>query len=196
MRLRNCLLLLVVELLVDFGVIGLARDLLLKPIEASVYLADELRKFLVENISKLIFCHIAHHYAPACGNRQDRHMPNTRRWQDMNIVDNNRKQGSQTMEQAPHNQRGEEPEQTPETVVSPEVRRIREGIAEALREGQTIDHETAWLIAREITPGSGPLHELAMTGEISPDIGSDLETAYEVLPEVADTWIAALDGYC
>lgn len=99
------------------------------------------------------------------------------------------------MEQQPHY--GGEQELsggTPE--LSPEVRRISEGIAEALREGNTIDHETAWLIARSITPGSGPIHELAMTGAISADIGSDLEVAYEVLSDIADTWIAALDGYC
>jgi hypothetical protein len=99
------------------------------------------------------------------------------------------------MKQQPHNQ-GEAPSQIPEHEISPEVRRICEGIAEALREGQTIDHETAWLIARNITPGSGALHELARTGEISPDIGGELEIAYEVLPNVAHTWIAALDGYC
>jgi hypothetical protein len=34
------------------------------------------------------------------------------------------------------------------------------------------------------------------TGAISPDIGADFEVAYEVLPDVADTWIAALGGYC
>ncbi len=54
-----------------------------------------------------------------------------------------------------------------EIEISPEARRISEGIAEALRDGNTIDHETAWLIARSITPGSGPIHELAMTGTIS-----------------------------
>lgn len=87
---------------------------------------------------------------------------------------------------------------SPETSAerAPEVRRIWEGIAEALRDGTAIDHETAWLIAKAIEPGSGSLHELAMSGEISADIDSDLETAYEVLPELADTWIAALDGYC
>jgi hypothetical protein len=95
-----------------------------------------------------------------------------------------------------HEQREEEVEDRPEIEQSPEARRISEGIAEALRDGSTIDHETAWLIARSITPGSGPLHELAMTGEIGPEIGGDLEIAYEVLPEVADTWVAALDGYC
>lgn len=79
---------------------------------------------------------------------------------------------------------------------SPEGRRIRAGIAEALRDGGTIDHETAWLISKIVSPGSGAVHQLAMTGEISPDIGSDLETAYRVLPNLADTWIAALDGYC
>ena len=84
----------------------------------------------------------------------------------------------------------------PEIQDSPEGQRIREGIAEALRDGRPIDHETAWLIARVITPGSGALHDLAMTGEISPEIGTQLEIAYELLPELADTWIAALDGYC
>lgn len=101
------------------------------------------------------------------------------------------------MEHEPHEQgREEEPGTGQEVEQSPQVRRISEGIAEALRDGSTIDHETAWLIARSITPGSGPLHELAMTGVISSEIGSDLEIAYEVLPDVADTWIAALDGYC
>lgn len=83
-----------------------------------------------------------------------------------------------------------------EIEASPEVRRISEGIAEALRDGNTIDHETAWLIAKSITPGNGPIHDLALTGAISPDIGGDLEVAYEVLPDIADTWVAALDGYC
>lgn len=78
----------------------------------------------------------------------------------------------------------------------PEAQRIREGIAEALRDGSVIDDETAWLIAKIITPGSGALHQLALTGEVSPDIGEDLEVAYEVLPALADSWIAALDGYC
>jgi hypothetical protein len=99
------------------------------------------------------------------------------------------------MEQQPPEQQAEGPP-TPEAEESPEAVRIREGIAEALRDGSTIDDETAWLIARAITPGSGALHELAMTGEISPEIGTQLEIAYEVLPGLADTWIAALDGYC
>ncbi len=84
----------------------------------------------------------------------------------------------------------------PEMQATPEGQRIRDGIAEALRDGSTIDDETAWLIARAITPGSGALHELAITGEIGPEIGTQLEIAYEVLPNLADTWIAALDGYC
>jgi hypothetical protein len=79
---------------------------------------------------------------------------------------------------------------------SPEAQRIREGIAEALRNSEAIDDETAWLIARNASPGTGALEQLALTGEISPEIGGDLEVAYEVLPELADTWIAALDGYC
>lgn len=100
------------------------------------------------------------------------------------------------MEQEPRNNGEEELPQSPEEQASPEAIRIREGIAEALRASEPIDHETAWLIARLVTPGSGAIHQLATTGEITPEIGSDLEVAYEVLPDVADTWIAALDGYC
>jgi hypothetical protein len=100
------------------------------------------------------------------------------------------------MEQDPHNPEGDELHPPAEIAASPEAQRIREGIAEALRDGSTIDHETAWLITKHITPGSGALHDLAMTGEITPEVGTQLEIAYEVLPELADTWIAALDGYC
>lgn len=100
------------------------------------------------------------------------------------------------MEQEPHNHGEEGLPSSPEVPESPEAQRVREGIAEALRDGSTIDHETAWLIAKSITPGSGALHDLAMTGEITPEIGTQLEVAYEVLPDLADTWIAALDGYC
>lgn len=100
------------------------------------------------------------------------------------------------MEQASHSPEGSELQPSTEVATSPEAQRIREGIAEALRDGSTIDHETAWLIAKHITPGSGALHNLAMTGEITPEVGMQLEIAYEVLPELADTWIAALDGYC
>jgi hypothetical protein len=35
-----------------------------------------------------------------------------------------------------------------------------------------------------------------MTGEIGPEIGAQLKIAYELLPDLADTWIAALDSYC
>ena len=98
------------------------------------------------------------------------------------------------MEQRSENQEDKGP--LSEIQATPEGQRIREGIAEALRDGGPIDDETAWLIARAITPGSGALHELAMTGEIGPEIGAQLEIAYEVLPNLADTWIAALDGYC
>lgn len=83
-----------------------------------------------------------------------------------------------------------------EAAESPEEQRIREGIADALRNGESIDHETAWLIANAITPGSGPMHVLATTGEVTADIGSDLEIAADVIPERVDTWIAALNGYC
>jgi hypothetical protein len=102
----------------------------------------------------------------------------------------------QIMEHEPRHHGEMELRHTLEVPDSPEAQRIGEGIAEALRNGEPIEHETAWFIARIITPGSGALHQLAMTGEITPDIGSDLEVAYEVLPNLADTWIAALDGYC
>jgi hypothetical protein len=105
---------------------------------------------------------------------------------------NDNERRSQTMEQLSNEECA-----LPELTGTPEASRIREGIAEALREGTPIDHEIAWLIATVITPGSGSLQQLVVTGEISPDIGSDLETAYAVLPgEVADFWVAALDGYC
>ena len=99
------------------------------------------------------------------------------------------------MEQEPR-QPGEEQPPGAELAGSPEAQRISGGIAEALRDGSVIDHETAWLIAQTIDPGSGALHQLAATGEISPEIGGDLEIAYQALPDLADTWIAALDGYC
>lgn len=99
------------------------------------------------------------------------------------------------MEREPHNQYDSLPP-TAENQELLEATQICEGIAEALRDGSTIDHETARLIAWQITPGSGALHELATTGEIIPEIGTQLEIAYEVLPQIADTWIAALDGYC
>jgi hypothetical protein len=99
------------------------------------------------------------------------------------------------MEREPYSQ-GEEPPQAAELQESPEAIRIREGIAEALRDSSTTGHETAWLIARYVTPGSGALHELATTGGITSEIGTQLEIAYEVLPHLADSWIAALDGYC
>jgi len=57
-------------------------------------------------------------------------------------------------------------------------------------------HCKACLIARAITPGSGAVHLLATTGEVSPEIGSDLEVAYDLLPDLADTWIATPDRYC
>ena len=72
--------------------------------------------------------------------------------------------------------------------------RICEGIAKALRDGSRIDDETAYLIARAITPGSGALRQLAMTGETSPEIGTQLEIAYEFLRHLADTWIARSTG--
>jgi hypothetical protein len=99
------------------------------------------------------------------------------------------------MEQQPVNQESGSPSRR-ELTDSPEGRRIREGIAEALRDGSVIDHQIARLIARMITPGSGALQQLALSGEITPEIGGDLEVAYQVLPALADTWIAALDGYC
>jgi hypothetical protein len=101
------------------------------------------------------------------------------------------------MEHTPSGQEDEHLSGALELASAAEVQRIREGIAEALRDGGTIDDETACLIANALTPGSGALHQFAMTGEIGPEIGSDLETAYEVVSvDVAETWVAALDGYC
>ena len=97
------------------------------------------------------------------------------------------------MEQQPPDRQADD-QLAPELEDSPEAVRIHEGIAEVLRDGGTIDDETAYLIARAITPGSGALHELALTEEITPEIGGDLEVAYEVLPGLADTWISALDS--
>ena len=57
--------------------------------------------------------------------------------------------------------------------------RIREGIAEALRDGSAIDHETACLIARAITPGGGALHQFAMTGEITRTLVATLRSRTE-----------------
>src|SRR5208282_3494903 len=37
-----------------------------------------------------------------------------------------------------------------------------------------------------ITPGSGALHDLVMTGEIGPEIGAQPKIAYELLPDLAD----------
>jgi len=85
------------------------------------------------------------------------------------------------MEQAPHNPEDDELQSPAEVAASSEAQRIREGIAEALRGGEPIDHETAWLVAKHTTPGSGALHDLAMTGEITPEIGTQLEIAYEGL---------------
>jgi hypothetical protein len=38
-----------------------------------------------------------------------------------------------------------------------------------------------------ISSGGGAPQELAVTGEITPEIGGDLEVAYELLPELVDT---------
>ena len=60
-------------------------------------------------------------------------------------------------------ERKEKPKEASELTEPAEAQRISEGIAEALKYGRAVDDETAWLIARAITPGSGPLHILAET---------------------------------
>jgi hypothetical protein len=73
---------------------------------------------------------------------------------------------------------------------------IDAAIAEAVILGQPVDDLTAKQIAVAIHPGSGPLYDFATTGEVSDGTFAELDVGREVLPELADTWIAALEGYC
>jgi hypothetical protein len=77
--------------------------------------------------------------------------------------------------------------------------RILDGLEDAWRTGRRINDLTAKRIARELDPGSGPLHDFAESGGIPPDIGADLAVAEEVLRDVAleqrIPWVAALRRY-
>jgi hypothetical protein len=58
-------------------------------------------------------------------------------------------------------------------------------VAPGQASGPVFDYYRLTLFVCALTPGSGALHQLAMTGEISREIRSDLEVAYELLPELA-----------
>jgi hypothetical protein len=62
--------------------------------------------------------------------------------------------------------------------------------------GSATDNEAVCLIARAITLGSGALHQLATTGEVSSEIGGSLEAIYQLLLELAATWSTAFGGCC
>jgi hypothetical protein len=57
---------------------------------------------------------------------------------------------------------------------------INKALAYAQRMRRCIDDLTAKRIACELDPGSGPLHDLAETGAIPPDIDVDLSVAEDV----------------
>lgn len=78
--------------------------------------------------------------------------------------------------------------------------RIGDGLEEAWRTGRRIDDLTAKRIARELDPGSGPLHHFAETGAIPPGAETDLVVAEEVaqdleLEQSRIPWITALGEY-
>jgi hypothetical protein len=79
--------------------------------------------------------------------------------------------------------------------------RIHDGLDEAWRTGRRINDLTAKCIARELDPGSGPLHDFAETGAISDDMEADLVAAEEVVrdleleQELPIPWVAALREY-
>lgn len=88
-----------------------------------------------------------------------------------------------------------------EATIAAEPRtRIDGGLDDAWRTGRRIDDLTAKRIARELDPGSGPLHEFAETGAIPPDIEADMTTAREVARDLElershIPWIIALREY-
>lgn len=79
--------------------------------------------------------------------------------------------------------------------------RIRGGLEDAWRTGRRINDLTAKRIARELDPGSGPLHEFAETGAIPEDMEADLVVAEEVVrdleleDELPIPWVGALREY-
>jgi hypothetical protein len=80
-----------------------------------------------------------------------------------------------------------------------QVRRIYDGLEDAWCRGRRIDDLTAKRIAREIDPGSGPLHEFAETGAIPDGMDTHLAVAEEVVEDLAMQsnipWIGALREY-
>jgi hypothetical protein len=79
-------------------------------------------------------------------------------------------------------------------------RLVNEGIDRARQAQRPIDHLTAKRIAQELSPGSGPLYELAETGAIAETIEFDLALAEEVaqdleIEDLHSPWIAALREY-
>jgi hypothetical protein len=90
----------------------------------------------------------------------------------------------------------DEPTWEQEILATPEADGVNRSIGEALRDTKPINHETAFRIARAVSPGDGALEQVVRTGEVSEDIVGDLAIAYELLPGLANTWLAALDGYC
>jgi hypothetical protein len=79
--------------------------------------------------------------------------------------------------------------------------RIRGGLEDAWRTGRRINDLTAKRIARELDPGSGPLHEFAQTGAVPEGVDADLVTAEEVLRDLEleheppIPWMEALREY-
>lgn len=63
---------------------------------------------------------------------------------------------------------------------------IRAGLKVAWRRGRRIDDLTAKRIARQLDPGSGPLHEFAETGAIPDGVEADLAVAGEVVEDLGD----------
>ena len=94
------------------------------------------------------------------------------------------------------------PEREPENELpddeSPAGLRITQGIADALLAGRPIDDETAMLIARAMSPGSGGFQKLADTGEVVDDIALDFAVAAEILGDFDQDRVrlVALAGYC
>lgn len=76
---------------------------------------------------------------------------------------------------------------------------IRDGLEEARRTGRRINDLTAKRIARELDPGSGPLHEFVETGAVPDDVEADLAAAEEVARDLEAQahipWVRALREY-
>jgi hypothetical protein len=75
------------------------------------------------------------------------------------------------------------------------VHQVDAAIETARLHQRSIDDLTAKRIATDIQPGRA-LYDLSATGKISDDIYAELDVAREVLPDIANTWLAALEDYC